>query len=128
VWNRTRAQAEPRAASGAHVVDALTDLTACDIVFTMVSTGTDVKEVLVGTYCVTSTGKAPQIVVDSTSMALAESADIRAKLAAQGVQFLGRTGAHAHDLTPLLRHVASATLCTNATDENSGISPSTNVG
>lgn len=88
VWNRTRAQAEPRAASGAHVVDALTDLTACDIVFTMVSTGTDVKEVLVGTHCVTSTGKAPQIVVDSTSMALAESADIRAKLAAQGVQFL----------------------------------------
>src|SRR5215510_65475 len=68
-----RAQAEPRAAFGAHVVDELTDLTACDIVFTMVSTGTDVKEVLVGTHCVTSTGKAPQIVVDSTSMALAES-------------------------------------------------------
>ena len=43
---------------------------------------------LVGTHGVTSTGKAPQIVVDSTPMALAESADIRAKLAAQGVQFL----------------------------------------
>jgi len=82
VWNCTRAQAEPRAASSAHVVDVLTDLAACDIVFTMVSTGKDVKEVLVGTHGVTSTGKAPQIVVDSTSMALAESADIGAKLAA----------------------------------------------
>jgi len=41
---------------------------------------------------------------------------------------LGRTGVHAHDLAPLLRNVASATLCAGATDENSGISPSTNVG
>jgi len=88
VWNCTRAKAEPLAASGAHVVDVLTDLAACDIVFTMVSTGKDVKEVLVGTHSVTSTGKAPQIVVDSTPMALAESADIRAKLAEHGVQFL----------------------------------------
>src|SRR5262249_50933595 len=50
VWNRARAKVEQRAASGAHVVDVLTDLAACDIVFTMVSTGTDVKEVLVGTH------------------------------------------------------------------------------
>src|SRR5262249_50069708 len=81
-------ESHARAASGAHVGDVLTDLAACDIVFTMVSTGTDVKEVLVGTHGVTSTGKAPQIVVDSTPMALAESADIRAKLAEPCVQFL----------------------------------------
>ena len=48
VWNRTRAKAEPLAKSGAKVVGALTDLAACDIVFTMVSTGKDVKEVLFG--------------------------------------------------------------------------------
>ena len=41
VWNRTRAKAEPLAKSGAKVVDSLTDLAGCDIVFTMVSTGKD---------------------------------------------------------------------------------------
>ena len=88
VWNRTRAKAEPLAASGATVVDALTDLAACDIVFTMVSTGKDVQEVLFGAHGVTSTGKAPQIVVDSTSIALEESAEIRAQLASRGVKLL----------------------------------------
>ena len=88
VWNRTRAKAEPLAKSGAKVVDALTDLAACDIVFTMVSTGKDVKEVLFGSSGVMSQGKAPKIVVDSTSISLDESAEIREKLARQGVKFL----------------------------------------
>ena len=52
-------------ASGAKVVNALTDLADCDIVFTMVSTGKDVKEVLFGDKGVLSQGKAPKIVVDS---------------------------------------------------------------
>ena len=88
VWNRTRAKAEPLAKSGAKVVDALTDLAACDIVFTMVSTGKDVKEVLFGPGGVMSQGKMPKIVVDSTSISIEESAEIRRKLAAHGVKFL----------------------------------------
>jgi 3-hydroxyisobutyrate dehydrogenase len=44
--------------------------------------------VLCGAHGLTSTGKAPQIVVDSTSIVLEESADIRTKPAEQGVQFL----------------------------------------
>src|SRR5678815_1071488 len=64
VWNRTRSKAEPLVKSGAKVVNALTDLADCDIVFTMVSTGKDVKEVLFGANGVTSKGKAPRIVVD----------------------------------------------------------------
>jgi 3-hydroxyisobutyrate dehydrogenase len=88
VWNRTRAKAEPLAKSGAKVVDALTDLAACDIVFTMVSTGKDVKEVLFGPKGVLSKGKAPKIVVDSTSISLDESAEVRAKLARNGVKLL----------------------------------------
>src|SRR5918995_3184909 len=88
VWNRTRAKAEPLAKSGAKVVDSLTDLAGCDIVFTMVSTGKDVKEVLFGANGVMSQGKAPKIVVDSTSISLDESAEIREKLAAKGVKFL----------------------------------------
>ena len=88
VWNRTRSKAEPLAESGAKVVGALTDLAACDIVFTMVSTGKDVKEVLFGPNGVTSKGKAPKIVVDSTSISLEESAEIRRKLADAGVKLL----------------------------------------
>jgi 3-hydroxyisobutyrate dehydrogenase len=88
VWNRTRAKAEPLAKSGAKVVDALSDLAACDIVFTMVSTGKDVKEVLFGPNGVTSKGRAPKIVVDSTSISLEESAEIREKLKKAGVKLL----------------------------------------
>ena len=88
VWNRTRAKAEPLAKSGAKVAGSLDDLAACDIVFTMVSTGKDVKEVLFGPSGVMSKGKAPKIVVDSTSISLEESAEIREKLAKQGVKFL----------------------------------------
>lgn len=88
VWNRTRAKAEPLTASGAKVVHALPDLAGCDIVFTMVSTGKDVKEVLFGDNGVLSKGRAPKIVVDSTSISLEESAEIREKLARAGVKFL----------------------------------------
>jgi len=88
VWNRTRSKAEPLAKSGAKVVDNLTDLAGCDIVFTMVSTGKDVKEVLFGPNGVTSKGKAPKIVVDSTSISLEESAEIRKKLGEKGVKLL----------------------------------------
>lgn len=88
VWNRTKSKTEPLAKSGAKVVDALTDLAGCDIVFTMVSTGKDVKEVLFGPNGVMSKGKAPKIVVDSTSISLEESAEIRDKLAKQNIKFL----------------------------------------
>ena len=88
VWNRTQSKAEPLKQHGARVVAALPDLAACDIVFTMVSTGKDVKEVLFGPSGVLSHGKAPKIVVDSTSISLEESAEIREKLGGKGVKFL----------------------------------------
>src|SRR5512147_858052 len=88
VWNRTREKAEPLAKSGAKIAGSLADLAACDIVFTMVSTGKDVKEVLFGANGVTSKGKAPKIVVDSTSISLEESAEIRKKLEEKGVKLL----------------------------------------
>ena len=88
VWNRTRAKAEPLAAHGAKIVDSLSELAGCDIVFTMVSTGKDVKEVLFGPQGVTAKGKAPKMVVDSTSISLEESAEIRQKLAGAGVKLL----------------------------------------
>jgi 3-hydroxyisobutyrate dehydrogenase len=88
VWNRTRKKAEPLVKSGAKIADSLADLAACDVVFTMVSTGKDVKEVLFGENGVTSKGKAPKIVVDSSSISLEESAEIRAKLGKHGVKML----------------------------------------
>ena len=88
VWNRTRKKAEPLAKSGAKIADSLADLAACDIVFTMVSTGKDVKEVLFGADGVTSKGRAPKIVVDTSSISLEESAEIRGKLAQKGVKLL----------------------------------------
>jgi 3-hydroxyisobutyrate dehydrogenase len=88
VWNRTRAKAEPLQNDGAKVVDRLSDLADCDVVFTMVSTGKDVKEVLYGSNGVLSKGKAPKIVVDSTSISIPESAEIRTELAKRGVKLL----------------------------------------
>ena len=88
VWNRTKSKAEPLKAFGAKVVDSLTDLATCDILFTMVSTGHDVKQVLWGPNGVTSKGKAPKIVVDSTSISLEASAEIRHMLGERGAQLL----------------------------------------
>ena len=88
VWNRTKSKAEPLAKSGAKVVNSLSDLAGCDIVFTMVSTGKDVKEVLFGPHGVMSKGSAPKIVVDSTSISLEESAEIRNKLGEKSVKML----------------------------------------
>ena len=48
VWNRTRDKALPLADYGATIVDNKLDLAGCDIVFTMVSTTDDLKEVLFG--------------------------------------------------------------------------------
>lgn len=88
VWNRTREKAEPLAKSGARIATSLADLASCDILFTMVAAGKDVKEVLFGPSGVTSKGKAPGIVVDSTSISLEESAEIREKLGTLGAKFL----------------------------------------
>ena len=48
IWNRTRAKAEPLAAKGGKIVDKPIDLAACDVVFSIVSTGKDVEEVYFG--------------------------------------------------------------------------------
>ena len=48
IWNRTRAKAEPLAKSGGKIVDKLSDLAGCDVVFSIVSTGKDLEEVYFG--------------------------------------------------------------------------------
>jgi len=88
VWNRTRAKAEPLAEFGAVIVDAKTDLAGCDIVFTMVSTTADLKEVLFEAGGLLSGASKPKLVVDCSSISQEGSADVRAELEKRGVAYL----------------------------------------
>ena len=88
VWNRTRAKAEPLAALGAKIAPALPDLAACDVVFVMVSTWDDVKQVILGEGGLLAGAKAPKTVVECSSISLEGSAELREALAARGVQML----------------------------------------
>jgi 3-hydroxyisobutyrate dehydrogenase len=88
VWNRTRAKAEPLAYVGAKVADRLVDLAACDVVFVMVSTLDDVAEVITGPDGLLSGQHAPKMVVECSSISLEGSAELRARLAARGVDML----------------------------------------
>jgi 3-hydroxyisobutyrate dehydrogenase len=88
VWNRTRSKAEPLAEYGAQIVGNKTDLAGCDVVFTMVSTTDDLKEVLFGAGGLVTGAKKPQVVVDSSSISQEGSAEIREQLEAMGVAYL----------------------------------------
>lgn len=90
IWNRTRSKAEPLTGFGAKIVGAPSGLSACDIVFIMVSTGKDLEQVLFGRDGVAAGGKGrvPKIVVDCSSISVHESADCRAKLKELGTDFL----------------------------------------
>ena len=90
VWNRTRAKAEPLARDGAKIAGGLHELAACDIVFCMVSTWDDVKEVISGPAGLLSgpKGGAPRMVVECSSISLEGSAELRSILAGRGVELL----------------------------------------
>lgn len=88
VWNRTRAKAMPLAEYGAVIVDAKADLAGCDVVFTMVSTTDDLKEVLFGQGGLMSGAQRPKLLVDSSSISQEGSAEIRERLQALGVGYL----------------------------------------
>jgi 3-hydroxyisobutyrate dehydrogenase len=90
IWNRTRAKAEPLGKKGAKIVDKLTDLRGVDVLFSIVSTGKDVKEVYFGPSGVFSggAGKISPIVVDCSTIAVEDSADIREKLRQHGSDFV----------------------------------------
>jgi 3-hydroxyisobutyrate dehydrogenase len=81
IWNRTRAKAEPLAKIGGKVVDRLADLKSVDVLFSIVATGADVRDVLYGKDGVASgSGRMPPVVVDCSTIAVEESAAIRNKL------------------------------------------------
>ena len=104
LYNRTRAKAEPLAQYGAKIASKVSELAGCDVVFCMVSTYADVKEVIAGKGGLLSrskpaakgsnkgskTGKrvAPRIVIECSSISLEGSAELREILAAHGTQLL----------------------------------------
>ena len=89
VWNRTRSKAEPLGLRGAKVAASLPELAACDVVFCMVSTWDDVKEVVAGPGGLLSDrGRAPRLFVECSSISLEGSAELRAMLAGRGVDYL----------------------------------------
>lgn len=88
IWNRTRAKAEPLAAKGAKVVDKPSDLADVDVVFSIVSTGKDLKQVYFGDNGVAAGGRTPPVMVDCSTIAVDESEEIRGKLAERGASFI----------------------------------------
>src|SRR5437879_12850256 len=80
LWNRTRAKAEPLAKYGAKVVDALPELASRDIVFCMVSTWEDVKEVM---QTLLAASRKPKRVIECSSISLESSSMLRTILHAR---------------------------------------------
>ncbi|NWG26698.1 MAG: NAD(P)-dependent oxidoreductase [Pseudorhodoplanes sp.] len=80
IWNRTRSKAEPLAAIGGKVVDKLSQLADVDVLFSIVSTGKDLKEVYFSKDGVLAAGKMPKIVVDCSTISVEDSVDIRKRL------------------------------------------------
>jgi 3-hydroxyisobutyrate dehydrogenase-like beta-hydroxyacid dehydrogenase len=89
-WNRTRAKAEPLAKYGAKVADSLPELASRDIVFCMVSTWNDVKQVMGAMLAGRKAGakKTPRMVIECSSISLEGSAELRKLLAARGIEYL----------------------------------------
>jgi 3-hydroxyisobutyrate dehydrogenase len=85
VWNRTKEKAEPLKKYGAKVADKLPELASRDIVFVMVSTWNDVKEVVTKLL----SGKAkPKMLIECSSISLEGSAELRKILDKHNIQYL----------------------------------------
>lgn len=88
-YNRTRAKAEPLASLGAQIVDSPAALAERDIVFTMVGGDADLAEVVTGPDGLLSrSGRAPKILIDSSTVSEEASAEVRKAAAKAGCAFL----------------------------------------
>jgi 3-hydroxyisobutyrate dehydrogenase len=88
VWNRTASKAEPLVAAGATPAASKQDLAACDMVFTMISTTDDLKQVLFGEGGLVTGSVRPRVVIDSSSISQEGSAEVRRRLEDLGVAYL----------------------------------------
>lgn len=88
VWNRTAAKTAPLVSKGATAVQTVAELGAADIVFVMVSTPTDLHEVITGPNGLLNGPNRPNIIVDCSTVSIEMSSRIRGLTAAAGVEFL----------------------------------------
>ncbi len=88
VWNRTASKALALVEYGATVAGSRQELAACEMVFTMVSTTDDLKQVLFDDGGLVAGEHKPGLVVDSSSISQEGSAEIRQRLQAMGVTYL----------------------------------------
>jgi 3-hydroxyisobutyrate dehydrogenase-like beta-hydroxyacid dehydrogenase len=88
-WNRTKAKADPLSAYGVKIATRVAEIADREIVFTMVSTSDDLKEILLGKGgLLDGTQAKPRIVVDCSSISIEASAEVRAALQSRGIAFL----------------------------------------
>jgi 3-hydroxyisobutyrate dehydrogenase-like beta-hydroxyacid dehydrogenase len=86
VWNRTKEKAEPLKKYGAKVAEDISELASRDIVFCMVATWKDVKQVVTN---LLAKGKAkPKMLIECSSISLEGSAELREILAGRDIQYL----------------------------------------
>jgi 3-hydroxyisobutyrate dehydrogenase-like beta-hydroxyacid dehydrogenase len=85
-WNRTRAKAEPLEKCGATIAAELSELARRDIVFCMVSTWDDVKEVVAK--LLAKPGPVPKLLIECSSISLEGSSELRKKLSEKNIQYL----------------------------------------
>lgn len=88
VYNRTRSKAQPLVALGAKVVDSPAELADRDIVFSMVSTGDDLNEVVSGKQGVLAGRSVPKLLVDCSSVSERASSTVRASALERGVRMI----------------------------------------
>lgn len=90
IWNRTKAKAEPLAKLGGKLVDSPVDLAGVDVLFTIVSTGTDLEEIYFGQNGIVANakGKLPSIFVDCSTISVEDSIRIGARLKERGIDFV----------------------------------------
>ncbi|HLB76601.1 MAG TPA: NAD(P)-binding domain-containing protein, partial [Candidatus Dormibacteraeota bacterium] len=89
VYNRTRAKAEPLAKRGARIVDHPAELADRDIVITSVAGSKDFAEVMTGPHGLLANGRrVPSLVIDSSTVSMDVSSEIRAKAASLGAALL----------------------------------------
>jgi 3-hydroxyisobutyrate dehydrogenase-like beta-hydroxyacid dehydrogenase len=86
VWNRTREKARPLEKYGAGVADQLAELASREVVFCMVSTWKDVKQVV--EKLLRNKKQAPRLFVECSSISLEGSAELRKILDARKIQYL----------------------------------------
>ena len=88
VWNRTASKAESLLDAGVTLAASKQELAACDLVFTMISTTADLKEVLFAPHGLAMGDIRPKVVIDSSSISQEGSAEIRDRLERKGIAYL----------------------------------------